>query len=46
MLVEAVGRMAREGFAVDGRVVRFGRLTRSGRRGWPHDWRRWATTRE
>ncbi len=25
MLVEAVGRIAREGFAVDGRVVRFGR---------------------
>jgi phosphoribosylglycinamide formyltransferase-1 len=25
MLVEAVGRMAREGFTVDGRVVRFAR---------------------
>jgi phosphoribosylglycinamide formyltransferase 1 len=25
MLVEAVGRIAREGFSVDGRVVRFGR---------------------
>ena len=25
MLVDAVGRIAREGFAVDGRVVRFGR---------------------
>ena len=24
MLVDAVGRMAREGFTVDGRVVRFG----------------------
>jgi phosphoribosylglycinamide formyltransferase-1 len=24
MLVEAVGRIAREGFTVDGRVVRFG----------------------
>jgi phosphoribosylglycinamide formyltransferase 1 len=24
MLVEAVGRIAREGFGVDGRVVRFG----------------------
>jgi phosphoribosylglycinamide formyltransferase 1 len=25
MLVDAVGRIAREGFTVDGRVVRFGR---------------------
>ena len=40
MLVDAVGRMAREGFTIDGRKVRFGT------RVWAHDWRRWATTRE
>jgi phosphoribosylglycinamide formyltransferase-1 len=28
MLVEAVGRIAREGFSVDGRVVHFGRFGR------------------
>ncbi len=43
MLVDSVGRIAREGFTVDGRVVRFGvpvaRLP-------AHDWRGWATTGE
>ena len=45
MLVEAVGRIAREGFAVDGRLVRFGERPRLARLP-AHDWRRWATTRE
>ena len=44
MLVDTVGRMAREGFTITDREVRFGvaRLARLT----AHDWRRWATTRE
>ena len=51
MLVDAVGRMAREGFTVEGRRVRLG-LVRAVSRGVTtarlraHDWRRWVTTGE
>ena len=44
MLVDAVGRIAREGITVEGRRVRIG--APDPRSLLPHDWRRWATTRE
>ena len=46
MLVDSVGRMAREGFTISGPEGAVRRAA-DGRLGWSaHDWRRWATTRE